>query len=355
MREDMAGRVLEFGRSLRNVQRLVRDEFKSPLKVSLPKKLWAWRRGFLSRSAVRYGLTDENLSLYVSDWARYVKTPRINGRFACALNNKIIFSRILASYGCVVPEYYCLIRDRAMFQIGDRYPMRSPADVIAACRTGGHFVVKPYSGGSGVRVVILTARDGQLLMDGRPCADEDAMALLSELESGTITEFMQQHEYASRIFPDSTNTIRVLTMWDWEKDEPFIPFAGHRFGRPSSAPVDNCARGGLAVMVDVETGELDVGHSGYFMGNLEVHETHPDTGEQITGVRIPHWGPMTEKLLDVCKQMSYIPYVGWDIIITAEGFAVIEGNNYPDLGHQVFSPLLADPRVRTFYERFDSL
>ena len=77
--------------------------------------------------------------------------------------------------------------------------------------------------------------------------------------------------------------------------------------------------------------------------------------EQITGVRIPHWDSMTKKLLDVCAEMSYIPYVGWDIIITPDGFAVIEGNNYPDLGHQVFSPLLEDPRVRAFYEKFDAL
>ncbi len=355
MKQDTAGRALALGRSLRNVQRLVRDELKSPLRVPLSKRIWGWRRGFLSRSAVRYELTDDNLSLYVSDWSRYVKTPKINGRFACALNNKIIFSRILASYGCTVPEYYCLIRDGAMFQIGDRYPMRSAGDVIAACRSGGHFVIKPYSGGSGVRVAMLRAVDGGFLMDGRPCADEDAARFLEELESGTITQFMQQHEYASRIFPHTPNTIRVLSMWDFERNEPFIPFAGQRFGRPSSVPVDNCSRGGLACPVDVETGELRVAHSGHYTPKLTEHEVHPDTGEQITGVRIPHWEHMTSSLLEICRQMSYIPYVGWDVIITPDGFAVIEGNNYPDLGHQVFRPLLSDPRVRAFYERFDAL
>lgn len=355
MRRDLPGRILELGRSLRNVQRLLCDELKSPLKVPLRRRVWAWRRGFLSRSAVRYGLTGENVSLYVSDWSRYVKTPRINGQFACALNNKIVFSRILASYGCTVPEYYCLIRDGAMFQIGDRYPMRSPADVIAACRAGGHFAIKPYSGGSGVRVAMLRADGDQLLMDERPCSEDEAARYVRALHDGTIMQFMHQHEYAARIFPHSTNTLRVLTMWDLERMEPFIPFAGHRFGRPSSAPVDNCSRGGLAVPVNVETGELGVGHSGHYSAKFEVHETHPDTGERITGVRVPHWKHMTRSLLDICSEMAYIPYVGWDIIITQDGFAVIEGNNYPDLGHQAFSPLLADPRVRAFYERFGAL
>jgi hypothetical protein len=355
MRKDIAGRALEFGRSARNVQRLVRDELKSTVKVPLRKRAWAWRRGFMSRSAVRYGLTDDNLSLYVSDWARYVKTPRINGEFACALNNKIIFSRILASYGCTVPEYYCLIRDGVMFQIGDCYQMRSAADVIAACHAGGHFVIKPYTGGSGVRVTMLRGGDGELLMNGKTCAEEDATRLLEEIESGTITEFLEQHEYASRIFPHSPNTIRVLTMWDLEKKEPFIPFAGQRFGRPSSVPVDNCSRGGLATPVDVATGELGVAQSGIYEQELVEHEVHPDTGEQITGVRIPRWEHTTSRLLEICREMSYIPYVGWDVMITPDGFAVIEGNNYPDLGHQAFKPLLSEPRVRAFYEWFDAL
>jgi hypothetical protein len=53
--------------------------------------------------------------------------------------------------------------------------------------------------------------------------------------------------------------------------------------------------------------------------------------------------------------MAYIPYVGWDIIVTDDGFCAIEGNNHPHLGHQDMAPLLTDPRVRAFYERFDSL
>jgi hypothetical protein len=355
MRRDFAANVLHFGRTLRNVQRLVAIELGSPVRLSPGRRLWAWRRGFLSRSAVRYGVTDENRHLFVSDWARFVKTPWIDGQFTPALNNKVVFSRILASYGCTVPEYYCLIRDGEMFQIGDRYPMHSPSDVADACLAGGEFVVKPYTGGGGLRVVVLSAREGRLLVNWEERSRDEVVDLVGRLSDGVVSQFMHQHEYASRIFPHSANTIRVLTMWDYERGEPFVPFAGHRFGRPSSVPVDNCSQGGISCPVDVATGVLGVAVASRKLAVASSHETHPDTGEQITGVQIPHWDLTIRELLDICRQMAYIPYVGWDVMITQDGFVVTEGNSCPDLGHQIFGPLLEDERVRAFFERFDAL
>lgn len=355
MTEGLANRALRLGRTLRNVQRLVSDELASPVRVPLGKRLWSWRHGFLSRSGVRYGLTDDNLSLFVSDWARYVKTPWIDGEFSFALNNKIVFSRILRSHGCDVPEYYCIVRNGEMFQIGDAYRMRTPDDVADACLAGGHFVVKPYTGGGGLRVSVLSAEDGRLLVNGAERSRGEVTALLGRVSDGVVCEFVHQHEYARRIFPQSTNTVRILTMWDYERGEPFLPFAGHRFGRPESAPVDNCSRGGVSCEVDVETGILGPVLSGQRGSEMLRLDAHPDTGEQVAGVRIPHWEQTTSRLLDVCARMAYIPYVGWDVVVTEDGFTVTEGNSCPDLGSQVFGPLLGDPRVRAFYEKFSAL
>jgi len=348
-------RLMEAGRSARNLQRLVNREHHCPFPVPLGKRLWAWRRGFLGQSAVRYGLTDENYHDYVSDWARYIRTPRINGRFADALNNKIVFSRMLASYGCDVPEYYCLITRGRMIQIGDRYPAATPDDVVASVLAGGHFVVKPYSGGSGVSVTVLSAVDGRILMNGKETEPSAVRSLVEGIEEGTICSFVRQHEYASTIFPGSTNSIRILSMWDHDAHEPFIPFAGHRFGRPSSSPVDNCSQGGLVTAVDVGTGVLGIAYAGHAESEMRAHETHPDTGAQITGVRIPHWDRVTSELLSLARGMSYIPYVGWDVVVTEEGFTVLEGNNYPDLGHQFMFGLLEDPMTRAFYEAHDAI
>lgn len=355
MKNPSARGVLVFGRSLRNFQRLVETEVHSKLKTSLGTKLWAWRHGFLSKSAVRYGLTDENVHEYLSDYARFIKTPKINGRFAAALNNKIVFSRLVRSYGGRAPEYYCLIRDGMFMQIGRTFSMRSADDVVDVASSGERLIVKPFGGGAGVGVILLNGGDGRVSVNDVETPRDEAVRLIDGLSDAVVSEYVVQHEYSSRIFPDSVNSIRLLMMWDFEEEEPFIPFAGHRFGTSLSAPVDNCSQGGMSVNIDIETGVMGKGMTGYATSESREHTHHPETGEPIEGVQIPHWSEATAKILEIAREMAYIPYVGWDIVITPEGFCVIEGNSYPDVGHQVYFPLLAIPRVRRFYERFNAI
>lgn len=353
MRRDLAGRILAAGQTARNLQRLIMAELAWRPRLPLRQRLLGWRHGFTSRYALRYDLTPENVKDFVSDYARYIRTPRINGSLAPALLNKLVFSRLVASHGGPVPEYYCFAGDHGLISIGERYHMSDAGGVIDACMTGERFVVKPAGGGGGVSVSVISSADGKLTINDRAVGDGEFRAFIDSLSDALISEFIVQDEYATRIFPHSTNSIRVLSMWDYEKDEPFLAFAGHRFGRTSSIPVDNMSQGGLAAQVHIDSGELR--SAIYSRGSVELvwYPEHPDTGAPIKGARVPHWEEVKAGLLGVARRMSYIPYVGWDIVVTADGFRIIEGNNYPHLGHQLFEPLLVDPRVRAFYERHE--
>ncbi len=352
MRRDIVGRAMSFGRTARNVQRLVSAELHGRATVPFGKRLWGWRRGFTGESTARYGLTPENVNDYVSDTARYLRTPRINGPLASALLNKLVFSGLVARHGGPTPEYYCFVGDHGLLPIGDRYDMRDADGVIAACMTGERFVVKPFGGGGGASVRVISSTDGRLTINGGAVAESEFRAFIERLSGALICEFIVQHDYATTIFPHATNSIRVISMWDYEKNTPFLPFAGHRFGRTSSIPIDNISQGGIPVQVDIASGELRSGVLTKPKCEAEWLEQHPDTGAQIKGVVVPNWDIMTTGLVELARRMSYIPYVGWDVVVTTDGFSVIEGNNYPHLGHQIFEPLLCDPRVRAFYERF---
>ncbi|MFH1689896.1 MAG: sugar-transfer associated ATP-grasp domain-containing protein [Candidatus Eisenbacteria bacterium] len=353
MRRDLAGRVLAAGQTARNFQRLVAAELSWHVRIPLGKRLFGWRHGFTSRYTVRFDLTPENVDDFVSDYARYIRTPRINGPFAPALLNKLVFSRIVASHGGSVPEYYCHAGKRGLIAIGDRHDMRDADGVAAACMTGERFIVKPCGGGGGVGVAVISSRDGRLTINDSAVDDAEFRTFIGSLDNALVCEFIVQDEYASGIFPHSTNSIRVISMWDYEKNTPFLAFAGHRFGRTSSIPVDNMSQGGMAAQVRIDSGELR--SAIYSRGSVELvwYDEHPDTGATIKGVRVPHWEDVKAGLLELAGRMSYIPYIGWDIVVTRDGFCVIEGNNYPHLGHQLFEPLLKDPRVRAFYERHE--
>jgi len=352
MRKDAAGRAMELGRTLRNVQRLLSMELHSTQPVPFRKKLWGWRRGFTTDSIYYYKLTPENVDEYVSDVARFIRTPRINGPFASALLNKIVFSDIVSCCGGPVPEYHCLASEGKLLPIGERYRMCDADGVIEACTTGEKFVVKPAGGGGGVGVRVISSENGTLTVNGEPVPESKFRAFIESLNGAVICEFVVQHDYAAKVFPHSTNSIRILSMWDYEKGTPFLPFAGHRFGRTTTIPTDNIGLGGIPAQVDITTGELQAASCTPPGRPEEWLSEHPDTGARIEGVVVPNWGTVTEGLVGLARKMPYIPYIGWDIVVTADGFRVIEGNNYPHLAHQIFEPLMRDPRVRAFYERF---
>ncbi len=335
---------------------MIRRELLNPARIPFGKRLWGWRHGFLSASVLHYALDDENVSEYASDTGRFLRSHRINGPMCYVLDNKLVFTNIITGLGCDATEYFCLIHDGVYTQIGEKHRMRSADDIVEAVLSGDRFIVKPYGGGGGVGVTVLASVAGRPTINGVEHSRAELRAFLARLRNAVISEFIYQHEYASRIFPDTTNSLRILTMWDYEKDEPFIATAVHRFGVSTSIPVDNGSRGGLIALIDNDTGVLSGCLFGHACGGALVpHPVHSETNEPIDGVQIPNWETTRAGLLDLARKMSYVPYIGWDVVITDAGFTVIEGNSHPDVRHQVLLPLLKDPRARAFYERFDAL
>ena len=190
-------------------------------------------------------------------------------------------------------------------------------------------------------------------LDARPRTEEETAAYISGLEDFMITEFSVQHEYASRIYPGTTNTLRLLTLWDYNADAPFLAQAVHRIGTSRSFPVDNfrMGAGGLSAWIYLDTGELGPAACKHETGAVEWHDTHPETGAPIRGVRLPCWKETTEDILRLSARLPFIPFLGWDVVLTAEGYQVLELN--PGSGFflfQIHQPPLKDPRIRRFFE-----
>ena len=71
---------------------------------------------------------------------------------------------------------------------------------------------------------------------------------------------------------------------------------------------------------------------------------------------MPHWDTVRETLLNIANSHKYISYVGWDIVITEDGFKILEINGNPDVNlMQVHKPLLTDERVQRFFQFYDAV
>ncbi len=338
-------------RKLIHLVELYKKELKSPIKVRISDKLRMWKSGFLSESYLIYALQNHNQSEYLSDYARFVRTPEINGRYSAVLNDKLYFACVLHDFEQYSPQLYALIAHRRT-HFFDRTIAKNAPTIMELCMMKGSIVLKPLGGGGGEGVLVMRINNGEIVVNGKAVSSETLPSLLGHLEDYLVTEFIDQHEYSSTIFPSTTNTIRAVTMWDDEEGEPFLAVAVHRFGRRSSGHVDNWTLGGLSVPIDLESGELGKGVSYPVSGELLFYERHPDTQEQIEGVRIPHWEFVKSTILEIAGALSFVPYIGWDIIVTEKAFKIIEGNNRTDVNLlQVHGPLLRQERIRKFYQK----
>ncbi|MDQ2052698.1 sugar-transfer associated ATP-grasp domain-containing protein [Natronolimnohabitans sp. A-GB9] len=213
-------------------------------------------------------------------------------------------------------------------------------------------VIKGITGGGGKDVYICTLDNEQAVLLGRGGNVSHLSEKSSELNNMIVTEYCDQANYIKRIYPESANTIRVLTIHP-DHGDPFIAGAAHRIGSSQSGTLDNFTQRGLSARINLETGELGKAASRLETNKLRWHDSHPSTDELIEGTQIPGWESIKEQLVEITRKTPELKYVGWDIIVTSPGeFKILEGNSYPNPRViQIHDPLLKDSRVRRFFRK----
>ncbi|MSS44355.1 hypothetical protein FYJ27_11655 [Anaerosalibacter bizertensis] len=332
------------------------EDMQSNIKVPFRIRIKCISKGFLSRSYFLYDLKNNNYKDYISDYERK-KTRFINGDNAVILNNKIIFDNMTNGY-IKTPAIYSVILDGKIYPYTNKTNeslICSSEELIAYIKNKGKVVLKPYinsDGGSGI--YICKYLNGNIYFNDTIFKEENIKSLIDSLNKYIVTEYIEQHEYSAKIFRESVNTIRIITMEDPYTQEIFIPIAVHRFGTSEAGNVDNWNKGGLSAEVDIDTGILGKATRKPMKNEMEWYSNHPDTGEQIEGVKIPKWELIVKKILSLAKGMPFLKYVGWDVVVTKDGnILIIEANNCSGVNVlQVHRPLLTDSRVEKFYKYY---
>ncbi len=307
--------------------------------LPLGKRLKMYRHGFKADDYHLYHFEKNDMNQYMSERDRW-KTRNVNGEYNLLLDDKMVFFNLFSNK-LNIPRNICLLTHRKLIPMEDTF--KSMKEVLE------HYpklVIKPVCSGGGAGVHVVEKRQNEYYINLIK-SDLKQIDEISQNGEFIVTPFVEQHRYAKEIFPNSTNTIRVIMIRDhYGKVE--IPYALHRFGSNQSGCVDNVCSGGYFGLIDVKTGKIGEMTS---YGTTDFYTKHPDTKKQITGVQIPRWNKIKKTLTEVMEKMPYLKFVAWDIVVTYDDFVVIEANTSTGIGIiQVFEPLKGTT-LGKFYEK----
>ena len=331
------------------------NDIKNNSSVGFLSKLKMWKMGFLSDKVVAYDFKNYKANRYLTDHQQAM-TRFINYPYSAILNNKLVFEKVFSNQ-VKVPKSYAIIDNGSLLLLDPEFTdvVTNANDIYRSikemCFKCGNIVLKPIKGALGKGVFIVTCiNEYEFLVNNKLWTKEKLSSYLGSLKLCLVSEYLDQANYSKQLYPNATNTLRVVTMINPVDNKAFIAVAVKRMGTDQSAPVDNNSNGGICASINLETGELSSA-SQFTKSIILWHDYHPNSGTQIKGIQIPKWTSIKENVLSLANRNNFLKYVGWDVLEQNNGIAFLEGNNHPRFRlHQIHKPILEDQRVVDFYK-----
>jgi alpha-L-glutamate ligase-like protein len=218
-------------------------------------------------------------------------------------------------------------------------------DLPALLEPFPEFVIKPARGAMGNGVLVVAGRDGPLYRKSSGAHLDDrairhyVSGILSGLYSlsGTVDRAMieyrvQLHPAFEAISFGGVPDVRVIVC----KGVPALAML--RLPTQRSDGRANLHQGAIAAGIHISTGETI-----HAVQANRLIERHPDTGNPVIGVQIPHW----DEILAIAARsydVTGLGYIGVDVVLDGErGPLLLELNARPGLAIQIanFQGLLA--------------
>ena len=257
--------------------------------------------------------------------AEYVRlwNPR---RLYPLVDDKLRTKKLAIAAGMPVPELYAVV--------SAQHDIR---DLREALEGREQFVVKPARGSGGNGILIITGRRGELyrkssgaMMDWGELDHHISNALSGLYSLGgqrdrvLVEYFVQTEPELGRISYRGVPDIRLIVY----RGYPIMAMI--RLPTHLSDGKANLHLGAVGVGIDLSTGVTLRGVQG-----IEIVETHPDTGNRLAGLEIPHWDRIL-KMAAESFEMTGLGYLGVDIVLDQKhGPLILELNARPGLAIQI--------------------
>ncbi len=153
--------------------------------------------------------------------------------------------------------------------------------------------------------------EGQALRDKHP----------SKTGKMVLEELIDQDDSLAVLHPESVNGIRATAVRSKEgKITIYHPWIKVGVG---GTFVASAALNGFDAEIDEKTGIIIT--DGY-QEDGSVYKVHPDSGITIKGFQIPKWNELVVFVNEIMNALPGYGYVGWDLVLTPNGWCVMEGN-----------------------------
>lgn len=303
------------------------DFLRDTLKYGCPERGY-WMYGFYDKSAQeqshyvnyeQFATLRNKLNMH----PRVTYTTGLRYNYLCILRDKFVFSRFLSALGFPTPEDYFVIDglNNQLMPV-NLHSTKSGGVIDSLLNQNFDGFCKIISGECGKSVFPLKCENGKL--SGEVSSIEELKKIVGHSQF-IVQQRLTQHPVISGIYPNSINTMRLITILCSDGDVNLLP-AILRFGTHGNT-VDNWAAGGLVVAIDSEGHLRGNGRYEFPVENKMQETIHPDTMVKFDGIKIPYYKEAVEMTKRLHRFFYGIPCIGWDIAFTENGPVFIEGND----------------------------
>jgi len=219
------------------------------------------------------------------------------------------------------------------------------------------FVIKPAQGAGGDGIIVITSQvrgryrksNGQLVdIEFLRHHCSNILAGLFSLGGHSDVVMIEQRIQAADVFSavsfQGVPDIRVIVF------RGFPVMSMLRLPTQQSQGKANLHQGAIGVGVN-----LPLGQTTYGVWHNEPITEHPDTGNPITGISIPHWQQILQ-MASSCYDFTQLGYLGADIVLDARlGPMLLELNARPGLTIQIANQCGLRKRVDPFMDADDKM
>ena len=154
----------------------------------------------------------------------------------------------------------------------------------------------------------------------------------SRMSKMVLEELIDQDESMACLHPASANGVRATAVRGKDgKIHIFHPWLKGAFG---GVFIGTGISGGFAAEIDAETGVI-LTEARLKNGNNFL--VHPDTGITIKGFQIPKWDELRALVDQLMEELPGYGYIGWDLVLTPDGWCVMEANYSGEFSFQWFN------------------